>query len=404
MSRLFPLSGDRLGRPQLWAGALLLAFLGECVWLLAHAPVASLSPGDLIRIEEGLKQWRGQKIAGIGIAFEVGTDSLDPAIEVNPREHSPLWYLAESVLLAAFRVRPTSIVGLWLVRAPYLLVGLLLGASLWYVARRLYGNAGGYVALLLYCFSPTVIRASTLWFAPPDLPGAWGTFGAVFTSIAVSHTLYAPREVVLWNWRRIALLGISLALAVGWHFALLLLVPLLLGFLWYLAPVRRWAASVIFLAALALGFLLLLSVYWFHLSVLAESLRGAWPLDLSRAALGMKGAYLQMFREVLEAGPVLALLGPGALAIYAFWPRARYFGNTAPLITALMFLCLRVASPHEPQSLFSLLGAVFVVVFVAGIAADVLETARQQAFLPLFSALLAANALSNLVRLARIGR
>jgi len=42
----------------------------------------------------------------------------------------------------------------WLVRAPHLLFGLLLGASLWYVSHRLYGNAGGYIALALYCFSP----------------------------------------------------------------------------------------------------------------------------------------------------------------------------------------------------------------------------------------------------------
>ena len=53
----------------------------------------------------------------------------------------------------------------------------------------------------------------------PEIGAAWGTFGAVFTSIAVAHTLYAPRRV-LWNWRRIALLGLSLALAVGSQFSL----------------------------------------------------------------------------------------------------------------------------------------------------------------------------------------
>ncbi len=34
-----------------------------------------------------------------------------------------------------------------LLRLPFLLAGLALGASLWYVARRLYGKLGGYVAL-----------------------------------------------------------------------------------------------------------------------------------------------------------------------------------------------------------------------------------------------------------------
>ena len=31
----------------------------------------------------------------------------------------------------------------WLLRSPFPIFGALLGASLWYVARRLYGNAGG---------------------------------------------------------------------------------------------------------------------------------------------------------------------------------------------------------------------------------------------------------------------
>jgi len=42
-----------------------------------------------------------------------------------------------------------------------------------------------------------------------------GSFGAGGPAIAVAHTLYAPREMVLWNWRRILLLGLSLALAPG---------------------------------------------------------------------------------------------------------------------------------------------------------------------------------------------
>ena len=81
------------------------------------------------------------------------------------------------------------------------MAGLLLGASLWYVARRLYGNLGGYIALGLYCFSPMAITRSSQ--IQPDILGAWGAFGLVFTGIAAAHTLYAPRDVVLWNWKRI---------------------------------------------------------------------------------------------------------------------------------------------------------------------------------------------------------
>ena len=64
-----------------------------------------------------------------------------------------------------------------------------------------------------YCFSPaTVGTASEIG---PAIVGAWGGFGLIFTSIAVAHTLYAPREVVLWNWRRILLMGLSIAICVG---------------------------------------------------------------------------------------------------------------------------------------------------------------------------------------------
>ena len=62
-----------------------------------------------------------------------------------------------------------------LIRLPFLMAGLLLGASLWYVARRLYGNIGGYIALGLYCFSPMVIARSSQ--VQPDIVAAWGAFG-----------------------------------------------------------------------------------------------------------------------------------------------------------------------------------------------------------------------------------
>jgi len=279
----------------------------------------------------------------------------------------------------------------------------LLGASVWYVSRRLYGNAGGYIALALYCFSPAVVRSSALWVAPPDIAAAWGTFGAVFTAIAVSHTLYAPREVVLWNWRRIVLLGVSLALAVGSQFSLALVIPVLLVFMLYLAPQRRLAALVILCAASAVGLTLLFAAYFFHPGIFLQSTKHARVLTVSAAAWGMKGAYLQVLKEVASSGPVLVVLVPSALLTYIFWRRSRYFGNTAPLLVAILFLALRVASPHDPDSLFSLIGVVFLFVFVAGILADLLETKGRELTAAVLTGLLAANALWNLIGLGRIG-
>src|ERR1700690_3676082 len=400
MARFF--SRERFGQPQIIAGLMLLIFAAECAWLVAHTAPNLVSPEEFVRVQQGLEQWRGHGVAGTPSAAIEAFPELPPQREYNP-DHPRPWYLIGAAPVALLHVTPYSPPWIWLTRAPYIIFGVLLGASVWYVSRRLYGNAGGYMALALYCFSPAVVRSSALWAAPPDIAGAWGAFGAVFTAIAVSHTLYAPREVVLWNWRRIALLGISLTLAAGSQFSLALIVPVLLAFMFYLAPGRRSAAATILGAACGVGLALLFAAYFFHSGIFWESLKHAELLPASTAALRMPGAYLQVLREISASGPVLTTLVPIALASYAFWPRCRYFGNTAPLLIALLFLALRVASPHEAGSVFCLIGVVFLFVFVAGIMADLLETRRRgppaAGFFPLFS----ANPPWNLIGLARIG-
>ena len=399
MSTFF--SRERVGRPQLLAGLLLVVFVAECTWLVAHAAPNLIGCDDSARLPQGLDQWHGYGIAGTpAIPADASPEPVDS--DYDP-DHSPLWYLIGSAPAAVLGVAPGSALGLGLTRAPAILFGVLLGASLWYVSRRLYGNAGGYVALALYCFSPTVVRSSSLWFAGSDIAGAWGTFGAVFTAIAVSHTLYAPREVVLWNWRRIVLLGVSLALAAGSQFALVLVIPVLLVFMLYLAPGRRAAALVILSAASALGLALLLAAYFFHPGVFWQSVKHARLLVVSAPALEMKGSYLKMLKEVVASGPVLVPLAPAALLTYTLCMRSRYFGNTAPLLMVLLSLALRVASPHDPDSVFSLIGIVFLFVFVAGILADLLETKARGLTAAVAAGLLAANAVWSLVGLARIG-
>src|SRR6266568_6885649 len=336
MGRFF--NRERFGTPQILAGFLLLAFLAGCFWLIAHQPPSTVPPDELARIEEGIAQWHGHAIAGSQAAANFG--GADIGGLNGDRDHSPLWYLIGAAPVRVLTVAPGTNAWLWLTHLPYVFCGVLLGASLWYVARRLYGNAGGYVALSLYCFSPAVIRASALWFSQPNITGAWGTFGAVFTAIAVSHTLYAPREVVLWNWRRIVLLGVSLALAAGSQFSLMIVVPLLLVFMLYLAHGRRAAAVVILGAACVIGLGLLFSAYFFHPGLFWHSLVHARLLEVNWRALAMPGAYVQALKEVAASGPVLIVLAPAALVTYILWRRSRYFGNTAPLIMAFVFLAL----------------------------------------------------------------
>jgi len=401
---------ERFGQPQVLAGFLLLGFLGQCIWLISHdTRPLEVEQTDVFRIEEAFAQFRGQAIAGTPSTdrMETGT-AAPPELQSNDGydpNHSPLWYLVSAAPLWSWYgpAIPASMqVWNWLVRAPYLAFGILLGASVWYVSRRLYGNAGGYIALTLYCFSPATIRSSALWSAQAELGAAWGTFGAIFTAIAVAHTLYAPREVVVWNWRRILLLGLSFALAIGSQFSLLLLLPVAVAFMIYLAPARWQAAVVIWFAAALLGFGLLYASYSFHAGAFAQGIRHADFFPITWPAYHMAGAYEQLLVQIGKSSPPLLLALPVAITTYIAWPRSRYFGNTAPLMVGALFLLLAVGTPHYPGDGFYLMTVPFLLVFVAGIVADLLETPQRPLVAACVWGLLGANALWNLVELARL--
>jgi hypothetical protein len=406
------LTRERFGRPQILAGCLLLAFLAQCGWLLIRGTQpAEIDSSQLFRVVEGLQQWNGDSVAGTPSVerMEAGTPT-PPAIDHNEgydANHSPLWYLLASFPLLGWT--GTSDSGSfhywgWLARAPYLIFGVLLGASLWYVARRLYGNAGGYIALVLYCFSPVILRSSTLYSAQPEMGAVWGAFGTIFTAIAVAHTLYAPREVVIWNRRRILLLGLSLALAIGSQFSLIVLSPIALAFMLYLAPTRRRAAVAIWLAACGVASVLLMASYFFRPGVFWQGMRHATFFGITWRAFLFATTYKRILTQLGQSGPVLLVAIPAALITYFAWRRPRYFGNTAPLLIAALFLLFSLGTPHYPGFGFQLMAAPFWFVFVAGIAADLLETRQRELMQASLWGLLIANALWNLAELARVGR
>jgi len=72
-------------------------------------------------------------------------------------------------------------------------------------------------------------------------------------------------------------------------------------------------------------------------------------------------------------GYVLVFLFIAALTAYGSWPRARYFGNTAPLITSLTAVLLFSLVPAV-RIWDATLGLSFVFIFIGGLAADFLET------------------------------
>jgi hypothetical protein len=413
MGRFF--TRERFGYPQFLAGFLLLLFLTQCLCLVRRAaPLPENESAETFRVvQEGLWQWRGGAIAGTPSSIRESFGFPVPA-ELRQNQgydpnHSPLWYLLASSPFAMWPDPPALdslgvIYWVWLARLPSLVFGLLLGASLWYVSRRLYGNSGGYVALALYCFSPGIIRSSSLWFAQPEMGAAWGAFGAIFTAIAVAHTLYAPREVVLWNWRRILLLGLSLSLAIGSQFSLIVVVPVALAFMLYLAPTRRRAALAIWGSACAVALLWLYAACFFRFSAFAASLsHGSFVVFTGKSFL-MPGAYRELLGQLRQSCPALVIAFPSTLVIFLVWPRTRYFGNTAPLLIALLFLVLSLGAPHYPGLGFQLMAVPFLFVFVAGVISDLLETQQRALAMACVWGLLSANALWNLWELARAGR
>src|SRR6202046_2775492 len=341
---------ERFGRPQFLAGLLLVCFLGQALWLVHAETHTSRAPDseEALRIGEGLKQWHGRGIAAapLGAAAVMGRDPLGSDDQGFDPEQSPLLYLASAAPLLIWPRdfdSDSAVYWRWLARIPFLACGVFLGASLWYVARRLCGNTGGFVALTFYCFSPSLIQASAVWHTEPEIVAAWGTFGTIFTAIAVAHTLYAPREVVLWNWRRIVLLGISLAIAVGSQFSMIVVVPLALAFLLYVRPGRRMDGGVICVAASVVGFGLLFAMYFLQPHAFAESMRRASFWGATWRGFAFFGVYRQVAVGIGRACPALALGLPVTLVTYAIWPRTRYFGNTAPLLVGALFVLLGMA-------------------------------------------------------------
>jgi hypothetical protein len=396
---------ERFGRPQILAALMLLAFLAQCLWLAEQGwRTGNIDQEEIYRLERGSALWKNRGLPGM-----LSQPPNGPSIEVDGYDanHSSLWYLIASapLVLSGVPLRPENIRELHrLAVAPYLVFGLLLGASLWYVSRRLFGDAGGYIALALYCFSPGIVRASALWSAEPEIGAAWAAFGAVFTAIAVAHTLYAPREVILWNWRRTVLLGLSLALSVGSQFPLIVVLPVALAFMLYLAPTRRGAAVLIWVVACVIGALVLYASYFFRVREVWNNLAIASFFPFSWNAFAMPQAYRQVLAQLGQSNPALVLALPAALTTYACWPRTRYFCNTAPLLVAILFLVLALGTPHFPGLGFQLMALPFLFVFIAGISADLLETRYRQLAQACIWGLLAANAIWHVWEIARAGR
>ena len=408
------LHSDAFRAPQFAAAALLLLYLLQCVWLLRVQTLHASTPDSdqALRVYQGLEQWKGGAIAGTPASLRseaaTGLPSAGRAGHLRVREgydqdRSPLYYLvaAAPLLVRLGSWLPESL-GPLLAAAPNLFFGVMLGGSLWYVARRLYGNAGGYIALALYCFSPAMIVNVAGTHSLGEMGAVWGAFGTVFNAIAVAHTLYAPREVVLWNWRRILLLGLSLALAVGNQFSLAMLALVILPLMFWVAPVRPGAVLAIWTTAIAVALALLFAGYSFEPGPFCEGMRHARWIDFEPAAFGISVSYRNAVPTIFAGSPPLMIALPAALIAYLGWRRTRYFGNAAPLEIAGLMLILALGAPNFPGQGFHLTMLVFVFVFVSGVFADLLETQQSVLVTASMCGLLTASAIWNLWQLWRV--
>jgi hypothetical protein len=385
------------------------------MWLIRVLTVHGALPDSdhALCIYDGLEQWKGGAIAGTPQALRAeaatGVPSAGRAGHLRVRDgydqdRSSLYYLvaAAPVVAQPKALPPDSTLGQIWIATPYLFFGVMLGGSLWYVSRRLYGNAGGYIALALYCFSPAMILGAAGAQNFGEMGGVWGAFGIIFTAIAVAHTLYAPREVILWNWRRILLLGLSMALAAGNQFSLAIVALVALPLMCWVAPVRPRAVIGIWTAAIAAGVSLLFAFYFFQPALFWQTMLRARWVDIQPAAFSMPRSYWQTLQVVTASSPPFTLALPVALIAYCAWKRARYFGNAAPLMIAALLFILAVGSPDFSGQGFHLAMLVFLFVFVAGVFADLLETRQSLLVTSSLYGLLGAAALWNMFQLARL--
>lgn len=360
--------------PQRIAAGLLALFLAQGIWITAHQ---TLSDRDYQYARCGRETWErpsalagyyttcgnihdgilGYRLAGLPLTLNL---LVEHGLDLFRKPEDRVFQAGDKVSTWELRHQITHI--LLLLRLPFLFAGCLMGGGLWWVSRRLYGNLGGYTALALYCFSPAVLKACVS--PSPEIFASLGVFGGVYTCIGVAHAMQGPRR----KWRpRILLLTAAFGMAAAAHIAALPIVALL-GFaamLW-VAEGRRSQLMPILLVATSGALILTFACYGFSpdaFSYVFRSGAGFISVSLDPAK--------HFFSSFGSAGITLAAVS--ALVLFLGIPRSRYFGNTAPLLCALVLLPLILTGTQGSPWLWAL---PFLLTFVGGVFADAYESPR----------------------------
>jgi hypothetical protein len=377
-----------IGRPQQMAALLLLLFLAECLWVVSRQ---SLSQQDYRYAECGREMWErpsplagyfttcgnlngdgtfAYRVAGLPLTMQrmvmLGADSLrrpENRLYAQGTLHGSTWEARHQLWSVKY-----------LLHLPFIFFAMWLGAGLWWVSRRLFGNEGGFFSLGLYCFCPAIVRYAVN--PNNDVLAMWGIYGLVYTAIGVAHAMQGPTR----KWKpRIALLTLALGLTAAAHL-LAAMIGFAMAVVWmmYLAERRRSYVMQILVFSAIGALAILFAFYAFRLAPFSYVFTGGgarfwFELD------GARRFFLNMANAPIAVATLIALL------LYIAVPRCRYFGNTAPLVMVVLLFPLVTTQTFSLPWLWAL---PFLFTFVGGVFADVLEMQQRKMFLVLSGAIL----------------
>ncbi len=372
---------------------LLLLFLAECLWVVGRQ---QLSPADYRYARCGREMWErpsplagyfttcgnlkgdgtfAYRLAGLPLTVQrlvlLGADKL--------RKPENRVYVGGSLNGSTWEARHEIGEVKYLLHLPFALFAMWLGAGLWWVSRRLFGNEGAFLALGLYCFCPAVIRFAVV--PNNEVLAMWGLYGLVYTGIGVAHAMHGPRR----RWRpRILLLTAALGLTAAAH-----LLGAIVGFaiaavlMFYLAERRRsYVMQVLIFSALG-ALMVVFASYAFRLQPFSYVFTGGGARFWFSLQPGTA-----FFRDLLNGPIVVAVLV--SLVLWVGVRRSRYFGNTTPLVIAAVLFPLVTTQTVSAPWLWAL---PFLLTFVGGVFADALETKQRRMFLLLTGGVLVTQAL-----------
>jgi hypothetical protein len=399
-----------IGRPQRLAALLLLAFLSQCLWVVGHQ---QLSTADYRFARCGREMWErpsplegyfttcgnlngdgtfAYRVAGLPLTLE----RLTLLAVDHFRAPANRLYPGDSLNGSTWESRHQLEFVVVLIHLPFVLFALWLGGGLWWVARRLFGNEGGFFALGLYCFCPEVVRMAV---APNnDVLAMWGLYGLIYTAIGVAHAIQGPRR----RWRpRIALLTIAIGFTAAAH-----LLAAIFGFLaallfmLYLVERRRSYVFQVLLVSAVGALAILFAFYGFRPAAFSYVFTGGAARFWFSLAGVRSFVVARGFAGSLANFPILIAFAVSGL-LYCAVRRSRYFGNTTPLLVLLALAPLVTTQTVSAPWLWAL---PFFFTFIGGVFADALETRYRKLFLVLTGAVLAAQAMACLAALPLIAR